>query len=222
MTDGARKLLATIQAELTPRDADNRLVPLISTGKAARAVFAAIATEQWRITSSDWRSFHALAARADHPHSRTFFGMLAPGEQQAQEMLHALVVAAGRDPGTELPRAGCQAYPAYMAWLALNGEPAAVATGIFANLATFGRYCRDVAAGMREHYGFDDAACAFFDHFAADAPEVEQQALRAIQAGIDSARLNTDEAHLYARLFQSYELMFWNTLADEFAEGESM
>ncbi|WP_405161111.1 hypothetical protein OG203_32780 [Nocardia sp. NBC_01499] len=217
MTDGARKLLEEIQAELAPRDADNRLVPLITTGKAARAVFAAIATEEWRITGSDWRSFHALAARADEPQARTFFGMLAPGEQQAQAMLHALVVAAGPDPGTELPRAGCQAYPAYLAWLALNGESSAAVAGIFANFATFGRYCGAVAAGMREHYGFDDAACAFFDYFAADVPEIEQQAIRAIQAGLDSGRLDRTEARLYARLFQSYELMFWNTLADEFA-----
>ncbi|PXX68869.1 hypothetical protein DFR70_102555 [Nocardia tenerifensis] len=220
MTDGARKLLDEIQAELAPRDADNRLVPLIAAGKAAREVFAAIATEEWRITASDWRSFHAMAARADEKHARTFFGMLAPGEQQAQGMLDALVAAAGPDPGIELPRAGCQAYPAYVAWLALNGESSAVVAGIYANFAAFGGYCRDVAAGMREHYGFDDAACAFFDFFAADVPEIERLALRAIQCGIDSGRLNHTEAHQHARLFQSYELMFWNTLADEFADRQ--
>ncbi|MFD6158939.1 hypothetical protein ACFWF7_00130 [Nocardia sp. NPDC060256] len=217
MTDGARKLLDEIQAELAPRDGDNRLVPLIASGKAARAVFAAIATEEWRITGSDWRSFHEMAARAADSQARAFFGMLAPGEQQAQVMLEALFAVAGADPGTELPRAGCQAYPAYVAWLAVNGESASVAAGIYANFAAFGAYCRDVAAGMREHYGFDDAACAFFDFYATDVPEIEQQALRAIQAGLDSGRLKRDEAHLYARLFQSYELMFWNTLADEFA-----
>jgi hypothetical protein len=54
----------------------------------------------------------------------------------------------------------------------LNGEPAATAAGIFANFAAFGRYCADVAAGMREHYGFGDDACAFFDFFAADVPEI--------------------------------------------------
>jgi hypothetical protein len=216
MTRQARELLDQIRAELAPRDAGNRLVPLITSGRAPRRVFAALAAEERRITLSDWRSFHALAARADEPNARTFFGGLAPGEQQAHLMLDALSAAAGPDHGEEQPRAGCQAYPAYVAWLALNGEQAATTAGIFANFAAFGRYCEDVAAGMREHYGFDDAACAFFDFFAADVPEIELQALAAVQAGIDTHRLDVHEALLYARLFQSYELQFWNTLADEF------
>ncbi|MEV6341144.1 hypothetical protein AB0M12_41295 [Nocardia vinacea] len=217
MTLTARDLLYGIQAELAPHDDDNRMVPLISVGKAPRAVFAAIAAEEQRITSSDWRSFHALAARADEPHVRAFLDGLPPGERQALALLDALVAAAGPDQGMELPRAGCQAYPAYVAWLALNAEPSAAAAGIYANVAAFGRYCRAVAEGMRAHYEFDETACAFFDLFAADAPEVEHRALAAIQAGIDSGRLNPNDAHLYARLFQNYELMFWNTLADEFA-----
>ncbi|MEV2225322.1 hypothetical protein AB0E01_36425 [Nocardia vinacea] len=217
MTLTARNLLDGIQAELAPHDDDNPMVALISVGKAPRAVFAAIAAEEQRITSSDWRSFHALAARADEPHVRVFLDDLPPGERQALALLDALVAAAGPDQGMELPRAGCQAYPAYVAWLALNAEPSAAAAGIYANVAVFGRYCRAVAEGMRAHYEFDATACAFFDLFAADAPEVEQRALAAIQAGIDSGRLNPNDAHLYARLFQNYELMFWNTLADEFA-----
>ncbi|MEV5834712.1 hypothetical protein [Nocardia sp. NPDC052112] len=217
MTLYARDLLDGIQAELAPHDDDNRMVPLIAVGKAPRAVFAAIAAEEQRITGSDWRSFHAMAARADEPHIRAFLDGLPPGERQALAMLDALVAAAGPDQGMSLPRAGCQAYPAYVAWLALNAEPAAAAAGIYANVAAFGRYCGAVADGMRTHYEFDDPACAFFEFFAADIPEVEQRALAAIQAGLDTGRLNPNDAHLYARLFQDYELMFWNTLADEFS-----
>ncbi|WP_433634389.1 hypothetical protein [Nocardia sp. CA-120079] len=217
MTLTARDLVDGIQAELAPHDADNRMVPLISTGKAPRAVFAAIAAEEQRIVSSDWRSFHTLAAKTDEPHVRAFLDGLPPGERQALALLDALVAAAGPDQGMELPRAGCQAYPAYVAWLALNAEPSAAAAGIYANVAAFGRYCRAVAEGMRAHYEFDDPACAFFDFFAADTPEAEQRAHAAIQAGIDSGGLNPNDAHLYARLFQNYELMFWNTLADEFS-----
>lgn len=213
----ARELLAAIRRELAPRDDGNRLVPLVASGSAPRAVFAAIAAEERWIVRSDWRSFHALAARADEPRACEFFGGLAPGERLALGKLDALAAAAGDDPGTELPRAGCQAYPAYFAWLALNGEAAEVAVAIFANFAAWGRYCAAIAAGMREHYGFDDDACAFFDFFAADVPEIEEQALAAIQAGLDAGRLDAGTARTYARLFQSYELMFWNTLADEFA-----
>ncbi|MFX0578073.1 hypothetical protein [Nocardia nepalensis] len=217
MTLSARELLDGIQAELAPHDDDNRLVPLISVGKAPQAVFAAIAAEEQRITSSDWRSFHAMAARADEPNARVFFGGLAPGERQALAMLDALVEAAGPDQGMELPRAGCQVYPAYVAWLALHAEPSAAAAALYANLDAFGGYCEAVAAAMRAHYHFGDSACAFFDFFAADVPEIEEQALATIQAGLDSGRLLPGEAHLYARLFQDYELLFWNTLADEFS-----
>src|SRR3954451_14727692 len=186
MTRSARELLEKIQAELAPRDGDNRLVPLITAGRAPPAAVGALAAEEKVITLSDWRSFHALPARADEPNARTFFGGLAPGEQQANGMLDALIEATGPDHGEERPRAGCQAYPAYVAWLALNGESSATAAGIFANFAAFGRYCKDVAAAMRQHYGFTSEQCAFFDFFAADVPEIEEQALAAIQAGLDA------------------------------------
>ncbi|MBF6299432.1 transcriptional regulator [Nocardia amamiensis] len=216
-TQPARALLDRIQAELAPYDDDNRLVPRIAAGTAPRAVFAAIAAEELRITDSDWRSVHTLAARADELHARAFFSALAPGEQQAHQLLDGLVAAAGPDTGAERPRPGCQAYPAFMAWLALNGAAAAVIVALYSNLAAFGRYCEAVAAGMRSHYGFGDAACAFFDFYTADVPEIEKKALTAVQAGLDSGRLDPEEARTFARLFQSYELMFWNTLADEFA-----
>jgi hypothetical protein len=45
MTRSARELLVKIQAELAPRDGDNRLVPLIAAGRAPRAGFAALAAE---------------------------------------------------------------------------------------------------------------------------------------------------------------------------------
>jgi hypothetical protein len=88
-----------------------------------------------------------------------------------------------------------------------------VIVALIANFAAWGGHCATVAAAMREHYGFDDEACAFFDFFAAPAPELEEQAVAALQAGIDAGRLG-DEARTYGRLFQSYELMFWNTIAD--------
>lgn len=212
----ARTLLDRIQAELAPHDDDNRLVPRIAAGTAPRAVFAAIAAEESRITDSDYRSVHTLAARADEPHARAFFTALAPGELQAHELLDGLVAAAGPDTGAEQPRPGCQTYPAFMAWLALNATAAEVIVALSTNLAAFGRYCGAVAVGMRAHYGFDDDACAFFDFYAAGAPELEEKALAAVQAGLDSARLDPDEARTFSLLFQSYELMFWNTLADEF------
>ncbi|WP_037306807.1 hypothetical protein [Amycolatopsis orientalis] len=212
MIGSARALIDAVQAELAPRDDDNRLVPLVAKGKAAREVFAAIAAEEYRIVRSDWRSFLMLASRSQEQGAREFFAMLASGEGLALGKLPALVE---ESPGFE-PRAGCQAYPAFVAWLALNGEPAEVIVAIVANFAAFGRYCAAIAAAMREQYGFDDEACAFFDFFGAPSPDLEDLAVRAVQAALDAGRLSEKDARTHARLFQAYELDFWNTLADDY------
>lgn len=217
MTDPARDLLAEARAALAPAEKDNRLVPLIASGAAPRSVFATIAAEERRIVPSDWRSFLILASRCTEPNARELFTGLAAGESLALGKLAGLADATGQDTAAlraYQPEAGCQAYPAYLAWLALFGEPADVVVALIANFAAWGDYCATIATAMREHYGFDDDACAFFDFFATPAPELEEQAVAALTAGMAAGRQDRDEAMTYGRLFQSYELMFWNTIAD--------
>ncbi len=212
MSAPARELLATARKALAPAEHDNRLVPLIAAGTAPRSVFATIAAEESRIVHSDWRSFLTIAARCTEQRGRELFAGLAAGEALALPKLTPLARACGLDDAALRayePQAGCQAYPAYLAWLCMYGEPADVVVALIANFAAWGDYCATVAAAMREHYGFDDEACGFFDFFATPVPEIEEQAVAAIEAGRRS-----DEAFTYGRLFQSYELMFWNTIAD--------
>jgi hypothetical protein len=212
-----RDLLAAVQAELAPRDGENRLPGLIAAGAAPRSVFGVIAAEELRIVASDWRSLHTLAARSEEPAARGYFGGLAAGEQQALATLGPLAEEAGLSPDAvreHEPLAGCQAYPSYFAWLALNGAPAEVALAITANFDAWGRYCAEIAGGMREHYGFSASACGFFDFFAEPLPD--DAAVAAIQASLDAGTLDQRRVRQYARLFQSYELMFWNTLAETF------
>jgi hypothetical protein len=212
-----RDLLAAVQAELAPRDGENRLPGLIAAGAAPRSVFGVIAAEELRIVASDWRSLHTLAARSEEPAARGYFGGLAAGEQQALATLGPLAEEAGLSPDAvreHEPLAGCQAYPSYFAWLALNGAPAEVALAITANFDAWGRYCAEIAGGMREHYGFSASACGFFDFFAEPLPD--DAAVAAIQAGLDAGTVDQRRVRQYARLFQSYELMFWNTLAETF------
>ncbi len=212
----ARELLAAARTMLAPAERDNRLVPLIAAGKAPRSVFATIAAEESRIVPSDWRSFLTIAARCTEQNSRELFGGLAAGEGLALAKLGTLATACGLDDAAlrvYQPHAGCQAYPSYLAWLAMFGEPADVVVALIANFAAWGDYCATIARAMREHYDFNDEACGFFDFFATPVPEVEEQAVAALQAGMDAGR-QTDEAFTYGRLFQSYELMFWNTIAD--------
>jgi hypothetical protein len=81
------------------------------------------------------------------------------------------------------------------------------------NLAAWGEYCGAIAAAMRTVYGLDTPATSFFDFFAGPATELTMLAESAVTAALESGSLSRD-APRYARLFQSYELMFWNTLAD--------
>jgi len=90
-----------------------------------------------------------------------------------------------------------------------------VLLALVANFTAFGQYCATLAAALRERYGLDDAACAFFDLFAPTGPEQQDdpQALAVADAVLAAGR-PLDAAREHARLLQSYELMFWNALAD--------
>jgi thiaminase len=214
--------LESIRAELAPAESENRLVPLIERGDAAPSVFGTIAAEETHIVRSDWRTLHLAASRAAEPTAREFFAGLAQGESLALTKLPALAAAGGMDAAAidaYEPMAGCQAYPAYFSWLAAHGEPADVIVAVVANFAAWGDYCATIARAMRENYGLDDEACGFFDFFATPVPEVEEQAVAAVQAGMDAGRNDERTARRYGRLFQTYELMFWNTIADGKTQG---
>jgi thiaminase len=215
-TDQTEQIFASFHAELAPQEDDNALVPLLVSGDAALVAVAALAAEQHRIIPSDRRSFLTIAARAEaNSPAGEFFAGLAAGENAALATLPALASAAGMDAEAVRayrPMPQCQAYPAYLAWLALNAEPAHAAMALLANFAAWGGYCGKVAQALRKNYGFDDEACAFFDLFATPVPGAQEQALAVAQEALDLGGL--ESAFAYGRLVQSYELMFWNGLAE--------
>ncbi|KUF16995.1 hypothetical protein [Streptomyces silvensis] len=219
MTSTSHELLAGATAELAPEPHANPLVPLVAEGRADRAALAALALEQCRIIPADRRSFLHLAARAadaELPACADFFGVLAEGESVALDRLGPLLAACGSDEdavAAYVPTAGCQAYPAYVAWLALNAEPADAVLALTANFAAWGGYCADLATALRGRYGFSDEACGFFDFFAGPAPDLDRAVLAALQEGLDLERLTPAAALRQGRLLQDYEAMFWTSLA---------
>jgi hypothetical protein len=217
MPGKAAEMLETTRSELAPDPNANPLVPLVAGGRASLETLAALALEQHRVIPADRRAFLHLAQRASgDPAAAGFFTMLAEGEELAAERLGAFTEACGVDAGRMQaydPLPGCQAYPAYISWLALNAAPADAVLAITANFATWGTYCAAIAQGLRTHYGFTDEACAFFDFFATPTPALDVQAAEAVQAGLDTGRLNTGLAYSYGRLLQAYEAMFWSSLS---------
>ncbi|MFE9017118.1 transcriptional regulator [Streptomyces sp. NPDC007808] len=195
----------------------NPLVELIAGGEADRATLAALALEQSRVIPADHRAFLHLAGRAADgaPGAGAFFTLLAEGETLAQERLGAFADACGvtqAQAAAYEPLPGCQAYPAYVAWLALNASPAEAVLALTANFSAWGGYCAAIAEGLRRHYGFTDEACAFFDFFAEPSPRLERAAGEAVREGRDAGRLDEARAGRYGRLLQSYEELFWSTL----------
>ncbi|MEU4084474.1 transcriptional regulator [Streptomyces aureus] len=226
MTRTARELLEGVTGKLAPDPHANRLLPLIARGAAQVDTLAALALEERHVIAADHRAFVHLAERsaagtrtsAPDPASAAFFEMLAEDEIRAGERLTAFAAAVGADEARAAeyePLADCQAYPAYVALLALNGEPADVVLALGANVAAWGGYCETIAEALRRHYGFDDAACAFFDLFAAPAPDLENRALAAVQAGLDADRISLDEVLRHGRLLQAYETRFWHALWEQ-------
>jgi hypothetical protein len=218
MTQPARDLLRTTTADLAPDPRSNPLVPRIADGTAPRSTLAALALEQSWVIPADRRAFGYLAERSlvRDPEAAVFFGTLAKGEALAEERLPSFARACGvhqvRTAAYE-PLPGCQAYPAYVAWLALNAAPADVVLALTANFSAWGGYCATIARALRTQYGFTDEACAFFDFFGEPSPELESQATAAVRAGLEAGRLDETSARRYGRLLQTYEAMFWNALA---------
>ncbi|MFI9273004.1 transcriptional regulator [Kitasatospora sp. NPDC052896] len=216
MNSPAREALLSIRRDLAPGESDNRLIPLLEQGGAPLPVLAELAAQQHRIITSDRRSFLVLAARCADSPAGDYFAKLAEGESLALAALPGFATACGLDEAAlraREPLAGCQAYPGCLAGLALNGEPAAVVLALAANFATWGGYCAATARALRRNYDFDDAGCAFFDFFATPVPELEEEAVAVVAAAGPDPELIA-EGRRYGRLLQSYEQLFWDTLAD--------
>jgi hypothetical protein len=211
VTSSARDVLHQTQNELTPPPGANRLLPLLADGSASVSVIGALAAEERRIIQSDWRAFLTLAARATEPNARQFFSGVAGGEGLALDLVQPLIDATGFAEGEYTPQAGCQAYAAYVASLALNAEPIDALLALFANFAAFGEFCGEISQSLRAGYAFEETG--FFDFFASPVPDLEASALAAIQAALDTG-WQPGEARRHGRLLLDYELMFWNTLAD--------
>jgi hypothetical protein len=215
MTRTATELLENAVRTLAPDPAANPLVPLIARGEASRDALATLALEQHRVIPADRTAFLHLAQRTDEPAIAAFFDLLAEGETAAGRLLESFAAACGIDASRTRaydPLPGCQAYPSFVAWLALNASPADAAVAITANFSAWGGYCATIAEALRTHYGFKSEDCAFFDFFAEPSPELDLKATAAVRAGLEAGAVNEEQAYRYGRLLQSYEALFWTTL----------
>jgi thiaminase len=214
-----RKLLDELRRDLSRIDDEIRTHPFLGAleqGRVPRELLAAFAGEQQAIISSDRRSFAMLASRFPAPPAGDLFLSFAEGEGHALELLSSFAAALGLDEDALRAHeraAGAQAYPAFVAWLALNGSRSDVSLALLANLAAWGANCGRVADALRANYGLDDEAVAFFTFFAKPPPDSEASLLAVLDEGLAGGD-SPAAARRAARLLQAYELMFWDTLSE--------
>jgi hypothetical protein len=214
--DRASELVARAREDAAADARGNRFLALLEAGELPRERLVWLAGEEYRIVSSDQRSFALLAARYPAPPAGEMFLGLAQGEAQALGLLHRFAGALGeseKNLRTYEPRPFAQAYPAYLAQRAAFGTSTEVALAMLANLEEWGGYCARTATALRARYGFDEEAVGFFSFFAESPPGFEEQALAVISAGLASGDDPADASRA-ARLLHAYEDAFWNALVE--------
>jgi len=214
----ARTLIALIREQLKPVEEQLKAHPYLAAleqGRIRRENLRLIAGEQYHIINSDLRSMALLLHRHAHLPSRDYLLTSLQAEAAARAALLAFA-SHGCDMSEDdlvayEPIAGCQAYPAYVAWLAAYGSDAEFAAAFLVNLPAWGEACGRMSAASKERYGLPLGAVMFFDLFAQSDPSFKENSLRVIQDGLDrgvDGRLITRAA----RLIQAYELLYWDSL----------
>jgi thiaminase len=213
----AKTLIDEIARDLQPvgdRLVSHPYVEALAAGRVPREHLRTIAGEQHAIIASDLRSVAHLIGRFGGTDDLQFFLDVLAGERAAWDGLAALAGALGLPPAdldAYEPLAGAHAYTCYMAWLGLFGSAAEVAAAYLVNFPAWGQNCGRLSQILQEQYGLTAADVAFFDGFAAPAPEFPPAALAVIQRGLD-AGVSPHLIRRSARLLQAYELLYWDTL----------
>ena len=214
----ARTLIAETREQLKPVEEQLKAHPYLAAleqGRIRRENLRLIASEQYHIVNSDLRSIALLFHRHAHLPSREY--LLA--SLQAEAAARAALLAFARE-GCQMseddlkayePIPECQAYPAYVAWLAVYGSDAEFAAAFLVNLPAWGAACGRMSAALKERYGLPAGAAVFFDQFAEVDPSFEENSLRAIQDGLNRGVEGRVIARA-ARLIQAYELLYWVAL----------
>jgi hypothetical protein len=214
----ARRLVDEIRTDLRPIEEEiaNHTFPrAVESGSAPIEALHAFVGHQRAIVASDLRSIALLVHRYGHRPVGSFLSGVLEGECIAQDRLVVLADRVGMsdaDLGTYEVSAGGFAYATYMAWQALYGSAAEFVAGILLNFPVWGSNCGRLGRGLREHYGLAAEDTPFLDGFA-KMPPFDEPALSLIQDGLDEG-VRPADVHRAARLFQAYEKMFWDALAD--------
>ena len=213
----AAEVVQKIRHDLVQIDKEIRCHPYLEAlqaGAVSRETLRAFAGHQYHIVASDLRSIALMIQRFGHPPARDFFIGILQGELAA---IGRIVTMAQRLGMTEEElesyevSPGGFAYATFMAWQSAYASAAEFTCGILVNFDAWGFNCGCMSEALREAYGFTSEETAFLDGFA-DLPPFDEVALEIIQHGLDNG-VEPKAILRGARLFQGYEKMFWDAMA---------
>ncbi len=213
----ARELIENLRMELKPlheRIIGHRYVAALEQGRVPRQSLTNFALQQHHIIRSDLRSVALLITRHGNLRSRSYLLNVLEGESNALQKLGAFVQALAIDGKTieaSEPLPAAFAYSAFFAWLALYGSDAEFAAAISINFPAWGVNCGKMSSALKQKYGFRPDDLTFFDFFASVADS--DAGLEVIQDGLDRG-VRATEITRAARMLQSYELLFWDAMAE--------
>ncbi|MDJ0616336.1 MAG: hypothetical protein QNJ63_06205 [Calothrix sp. MO_192.B10] len=215
----ARQIVDELRLELAGVEDQIRNHPYLTaleSGQVSQENLKAFAGEEYNIVKSDIRSNRLLARRFRRTRSGKFFRDILSGEVQALDLLLDFAKALNlneNDLKKYEPLPGAQAFPAYVASLALYGSEAEVGAAFLLNFPIFGENTGRMSAALQKQYNFTPKDTAFFDFFASPVPTFECDSLAVIATGLKRGA----EPRLIkraARLLQGYEQFFWDTVGE--------
>jgi pyrroloquinoline quinone (PQQ) biosynthesis protein C len=216
----ARRLLASIRAELAPIEEEIRNAPYLAAlerGEVSRDNLRAFAGEQYHIIQSDLRSAAQMTARFGATPDGPFFKGIIDSEILIRDLLLDFAAALGwseADLQAYEPRPRAQTYPSYVTWLSVHGSAADIAASFAVNFPVFGENTGRMGEALRSRYGFTAEETAYFDFLAFLPPSFETEALAIVARGLDDGATRR-AIRRSARLLQAYEKDFWDAVAEE-------
>ncbi len=214
----ASQLVTDVRRDLASVDEAIRSHPYpdaLATGSIPPEAITTFVGHQYHIVTSDLRSIAMLVHRFGHTRARDFFAGVLQGELAGLQGILAMgrkLNLTEEDLATYEVAPEGFAYAAFMAWQAFYASAAEFVCGILVNFEAWGFNCGRMSRALQEQYGFGSEDTVFLDAFAT-MPPFEETALEIIQEGLDQG-VAPQRMRRAARLFQGYEKMFWDTMAE--------
>jgi thiaminase len=168
------------------------------------------ATQQYYTVNHDLRSLAAMLSGSTNDDEVDFFRMLVDGDREALKKLILISTELGLrevDLDSAVVLGGAASYTHYLAWLASYANAGEQATALTVNLPVWGSNCRRLGNALRNQYGLKETG--FFELFSGPTEAIEAPAVKIMDNYLERHSSGMERC---ARLIQTYELSFWDTV----------